>query len=141
MYGTDSRMIDSTEAKTFAKETLKINGIQNKELRDQLNQLVDAALSPSLIKNIKTSVYYDYSTVSNDGKGYVGIHAKNGAKLMTVSLGAKSNLEEETKLNQYLPQVIYSRGVIQKLSEVVNQSMRNNKLTLTPEIEKLLSNG
>lgn len=140
-YATDSRLLDNDEARTFAKEALRIKGIQNPKLREELTTLVDAALSPSLIKNIKTSVYYDYSTISPSGKGYVGIHSKNGDKLMSISLGVKSNLEEETRLNQYLPQVIYSRGVIQKLNEVVTESIKNNKLTIPEDFQKLINNG
>lgn len=140
-YASDSRLLDNNEARTFAKEALRIKGIQNPKLREELTTLVDAALSPSLIKNVKTSVYYDYSTISPSGKGYVGIHAKNGEKLMSISLGVKSNLEEETRLNQYLPQVIYSRGVIQKLNEVVTESIKNNKLTIPEDFQKLINNG
>lgn len=138
--GVAGRLIDINDARVFAKESLNIQGVRNPELRTQLTELVDRVISNESIKNIKTSVYYDYSTISPSGKGYLGIVGKSGNKIASSSLGVRGDLDEETKLNQYLPQVIYSRVAIEKLSEVVAESIRGNKLTITDDVKKLLNN-
>lgn len=137
----DVNYLDSETAKRTLKEQLGIIGIKKSEDRDTLNQLVDSLLSEPIMNNFKTSVYFNHSASSNDGKGYMSIVNKTGGKIATLNLGDRRSLDKEAKLNEWVPQVSYSKIIGNELRKLILNYQSTGKLELTPEIQKLLSNG
>ena len=138
--GQDANLLDVEDAKRTAKNAILGPGIKkNSELAAQLSQVVDAVFSDKVYNNISTSVFYRNSANSPNGRGYVGVNSKKSGNLFSISLLGKESLDEEVGLNEYLPQVIYSRAMIQKLTEMASESQQAGKLVITPEIQKLLN--
>lgn len=137
----DVSYIDGESAKKTIKQQLGIIGMKNAEERDTMNSLVDTLLSDQVMNNFKTSVYFNHSAASREGKGYMSIVNKRGEKVATLGLGERRSLDKEVKLNEWVPQVSYSKIIGNELRKVLSNYQTTGKLELTPEIQKLLSNG
>ena len=136
----DSKLLDVNEAKKTAKQLVLNNGIKkNSELAQQLEQIVDLVFSPNVYNNIRTSVYYRNSANSDNGRGYIGVNSRTKGNLFNISLTNKHSLDEEVQLNEFLPQVIYSRAMIEKLTEMAVESQQAGKLVMSPELQKLIN--
>jgi hypothetical protein len=137
----DLNFIDSNNAKQTIKQQLGITGLRKPEEREMMNSLVDTLLSDEVMSKYKTSVYFNHSAISSNGKGYISVVNKKGDKIATLNLGEKRSLDKEVKQNEWLPQINYSKVVGSELRKVLLNYQTTGKLELTPEIQKLLSNG
>jgi hypothetical protein len=135
----DTSYLDGETAKKTIKQQLGIIGMKNAEERDTMNSLVDTLLSEEVMGNFKTSVYFNHSAASRDGKGYVSIVNKKGEKVATLNLGERRSLDKEASLNEWVPQVSYSKVIGNELRKILTNYQTTGKLELTPEIQKLLN--
>lgn len=137
----DVAYIDGETAKKTLKESLGIIGMRKPEERDIMNNLVDTLLSEQVMNKFKTSIYFNHSAASRDGKGYMSVVDSKGEKIATLGLGERRSLDKEAKINEWVPQVAYSKIIGNELRKVLSNYQTTGKLEMTPEIQKLLSNG
>lgn len=137
----DASFLESTSAKKTIKEQLGVVGMRNAEDRQVMNSLIDTLLSEQTMGKFKTSVYFNHSAASSDGKGFISIVNNKGEKLATLPLGDRKSLDKDVKLNEWVPQVSYSKVVGNELRKLLQNYQATGKLEMTPEIQKLLSNG
>jgi hypothetical protein len=135
----DTAYIDGESAKKTIKQQLGIIGMKNAEDRNTMNSLVDTLLSEEVMGNFKTSVYFNHSAASREGKGYISVVNKSGEKVATLNLGERRSLDKDASLNEWVPQVSYSKIIGNELRKVLSNYQTTGKLELTPEIQKLLN--
>lgn len=135
----DKQLIDLNDAKKYTKNLVNLKQFdKNPQLKAQVENLIDALFSNKAFADIRTSIEYKNGVGTNTGKGYIGVNDVKRGRLFNVSLGNSQNLDYEAELNQYLPQVLYAKTIIEKITEVTSEASRTGKLTISPDLEKLL---
>ena len=92
------------------------------------------------MNKFKTGVHYGYSTTPGVGRGFVSLFKEDGTRAATLNMGLQKNLDKVVGMNQWAPQVIYSKIVLAELTKVMeNYRTGSGKFELTPELQKILN--
>ena len=136
----DEQLIDANSAKKVFSQTLGVAGERDPQVREQMNQLINQLLTDETMNKFKTGVYYGYSTTPGTGRGFVSLFKEDGTRAATLNMGLQKNLDKVVGMNQWAPQVIYSKIVLAELTKVMeNYRTGSGKLELTPELQKILN--
>ena len=136
----DEQLIDVNSAKKVFSQTLGVAGERDPQVREQMNQLINQLLTDETMNKFKTGVYYGYSTTPGVGRGFVSLFKQDGTRAATLNMGLQKNLDKVVGMNQWAPQVIYSKIVLAELTKVMeNYRTGSGKLELTPELQKILN--
>ena len=136
----DEQLIDANSAKKVFSQTLGVAGEREPQVREQMNQLINQLLTDETMNKFKTGVYYGYSTTPGVGRGFVSLFKEDGTRAATLNMGLQKNLDKVVGMNQWAPQVIYSKIVLAELTKVMeNYRTGSGKLELTPELQKILN--
>ena len=136
----DEQLIDVNSAKKVFSQTLGVAGERDPQVREQMNQLINQLLTDETMNKFKTGVYYGYSTTPGVGRGFVSLFKQDGTRAATLNMGLQKNLDKVVGMNQWAPQVIYSKIVLAELAKVMeNYRTGSGKLELTPELQKILN--
>lgn len=136
----DEQLIDANSAKKVFSQTLGVAGERDPQVREQMNQLINQLLTDETMNKFKTGVYYGYSTTPGVGRGFVSLFKEDGTRAATLNMGLQKNLDKVVGMNQWAPQVIYSKIVLAELTKVMeNYRTGSGKLELTPELQKILN--
>ena len=136
----DEQLIDVNSAKKVFSQTLGVAGERDPQVREQMNQLINQLLTDETMNKFKTGVYYGYSTTPGVGRGFVSLFKQDGTRAATLNMGLQKNLDKVVGMNQWAPQVIYSKIVLAELTKVMeNYKTGSGKLELTPELQKILN--
>ena len=136
----DEQLINANSAKKVFSQTLGVAGERDPQVREQMNQLINQLLTDETMNKFKTGVYYGYSTTPGVGRGFVSLFKEDGTRAATLNMGLQKNLDKVVGMNQWAPQVIYSKIVLAELTKVMeNYRTGSGKLELTPELQKILN--
>ena len=136
----DEQLVDVNSAKRVFSQTLGIAGERDPQVREQMNQLINQLLTDKTMNKFKTGVHYGYSTTPGVGRGFVSLFKEDGTRAATLNMGLQKNLDKVVGMNQWAPQVIYSKIVLSELSKVMeNYRTGSGKIELTPELQKILN--
>lgn len=136
----EEQLIDVNSAKKVFSQTLGVAGERDPQVREQMNQLINQLLTDETMNKFKTGVYYGYSTTPGVGRGFVSLFKQDGTRAATLNMGLQKNLDKVVGMNQWAPQVIYSKIVLAELAKVMeNYRTGSGKLELTPELQKILN--
>lgn len=142
-YGGDDRDVDFISEETAKKRIIRDTGIANLKgpEREVMNNIVSKLLSPQVMNNYATSVYYGYSANTTDGIGYSSIVSKSGENISTVNMGPAGDIDDQAKMNEWSPQVMYSRLVMREIEKMMNNFNETKTLEATSAIKKMIGNG
>lgn len=136
----DEQLVDVNSAKRVFSQTLGVAGERDPQVREQMNQLINQLLTDETMNKFKTGVHYGYSTTPGVGRGFVSLFKEDGTRAATLNMGLQKNLDKVVGMNQWAPQVIYSKIVLAELTKVMeNYRTGSGKFELTPELQKILN--
>lgn len=133
----DTQLVDRTSAKIVMSQVVGLQG-QKPDVKAKLNSIIDAALDPRVVNKYKTGVSYNYSAASDNGTGYMSIYNRDGQKVASLNLGEQQSMDNLVKMNQWAPQVNYSKVVIGELTKMMQVYNQTGQLQLTPELQKII---
>ena len=136
----DEQLVDVNSTKRVFFQTLGVAGERDPQVREQMNQLINELLTDKTMNKFKTGVHYGYSTTPGVGRGFVSLFKEDGTRAATLNMGLQKNLDKVVGMNQWAPQVIYSKIVLAELTKVMeNYRTGSGKFELTPELQKILN--
>lgn len=137
---TDINLLEVHTAKKEVMNSLGIVGIPNKEVRDQVTQLVDLLISEEAMRGKLTSARFGYSTVQNEGIAYLDIVNKQGEKLISQRINHRGGaIDSEVKMNRLAPQVTYTKLVGNEIGKAIAGWRETGVFQLTPGLNKLIN--
>lgn len=135
----DEFFIDRTNAKSKILETTGVSSLRNPEEKVLMNNLVSTLLSEDMMNKYRTSVYFGYSATSANGIGYTSLNTKTGEKVATINWGSGNNLDNQIKMNDNAPQVIYSQLIMNEVKTMMDNYKKSGILEATPAIKKMIN--
>lgn len=129
-----------TEASTKTEMNTLVNSLVTPEMKGVGKQLVNEIFNPLVINTLKVVVQH---TASYDGSGKSDllvslVNPRTGKRIITQNLGHKENADDIVKLNQYQPQILYSKLVGGELRDTVIKSNTAKEFSASEGLINLL---